>query len=362
MSLSLFKRKAFVGIDLGHHSMKAVQVEKMGGGWKVTRVVNAATPEDAIKDSVVVDPEIVGAALRQLLRDAGISASYANIAVSGGSVVVRSVRIPRMPEATLRKSIKFEASRYVPSSVEDSYIEFEILGQADDQQMDVLVVAAPKDVVESRVKACEQAGLEVEAVDVEAFAAYRSLIEAGMLQEYAEDTIALVDIGASTTNMSVIRKGVFAMTRSIPQGGHTLTEALKAYFKLSYEDAESGKAQLDMTELIQDGGPIENPPLRVLQPHIDDLIREIRRSLNYYQSQQNEGAQANPVNKILLAGGGAKMLGMAQYVAHKLALETKASGVFENPLFSHSGFGDVGAGLDLAVASGLAMRTQGKAA
>lgn len=362
MSLSLFKRKSYVGVDLGHHNIKVTQVDRTSTGWKVTKVGCTATPEDSVKDSVVVDPMAVGFAIRQALKDAGITANSANIAVSGGSVVVRIVRIPKMPEATLRKSIKFEASRYVPSSVEDSYVEFEIIGPVDEQQMDVLVVAAPREVVESRISACESAGLDVEAVDVEAFASYRSLVEAGMLQEYATETIALVDIGASTTNMSVIRQGVFAMTRSIPQGGDTLTEALQSYFKLSFADAETGKAQLDVAQLAQEGAPIENPPLRVLQPHIDDLVREIRRSLNYYQSQQTEGAQSTPVNRILISGGGAKMPGLAEYVAHKLAMNAKAAGVFDNPLFTHSGYTDVGSGLDLAVASGLAMRDTGKAA
>ncbi|MEA2552504.1 MAG: type pilus assembly protein PilM [Fimbriimonadaceae bacterium] len=349
-------KQAYVGLDLGHYAIKAVQLERTSGGWKVTRAASVPTPEESLKDGVVVDTTAMAAAIKALLKDAHISASSAYVAVAGAAVVVRTVRIPSMPEATLRKSIKFEAGRYVPTSVADSYIEFEILGQSDeDNQMDVLIVAAPKEVVESRIKACQAAGLDVEAVDVEPFAVFRSIVETDEENGWLGGTIAMVDIGATTTSMSVVRDGVFAMTRSIPNGGKTLTEALKSYFKLGEEDAESGKRQLNVAELIEETKPKDNPPLRVLQSHLDDLVREIRRSLNYYQSQQTD-ASTNPVSRILVTGGGAKLPGMTEYLAHKLQLPAFSAGVLANPRFLHSGPPEE-SGLDLAVASGLAMRT-----
>lgn len=360
--MGLFSKKSYVGLDLGHHMLKAVQVERQAGGWKVTKSGSILTPPDAIKDGVVVDSTATTAAIKQLLKESHIHATSANIAVAGGSVVVRSVRIPKMPESTLRKSIKFEASRYVPSSVEDSYIEFEIIGNTEDNQMDVIVVAAPKDIVESRMQACMDAGLEIEAVDIEAFAMYRSLVEADQEHDWSAMTIALVDIGASMTNMSVVQKGAFAMTRSIPNGGHVLTDALKSYFKLSDEDAESGKAALDVSELVDAEKPKENPPLRVLQPHLDDLIREIRRSLNYYQSQLGDAADDKQVSLVMVTGGGAKLPGFATYVEHKLGVKTVAMSVFDNPRFSHAPEETIESGYDLSVASGLAMRAFVKAA
>lgn len=361
MPLKLFKSKTVAGLDIGHHRIKVMVVERTSAGWRVARQGWVPTPPETVREGVVIDTEAVGAAIRQLIRETHVNASQVNIAVSGASVVVRTVRIPRMAEATLRKSIKYEASRYVPSSVEESHIEFEIVGLADENQMDVLVVAAPRDVVASRIKACESAGLTVEAVDVESFAAYRALVEADQSHDWSDQTIALVDIGATTTSMSVVSSGLFCMTRSIPHGGQTLTDALKTHFKLSDQDAETGKSQLDVTELTLEGQPLENPPLRVLQPHLDDLVREIRRSLNYYQSQQNESGVSSPVTGLIISGGGALMHGLAQYIGHKLQLETCAAGVLDNPRFAHSGT-VTGGGHDLSVASGLAMRALLKAA
>ena len=358
MQLSIFRKKAHVGVDLGTNSIKLMQIEPDGDGWRVTRFAEVPTPSESIKDGVVVDTARVAAAIKEAMRAGRISATSAIIGVAGGSVIVRTVRIPVMPESTLRKSIRFEAGRYVPSSIEDSFIEFEIIGEAPDNQMDVLIVAAPREIVKSRIEACAAAGLEVEVVDIEAFAMYRALIESDMASELSDSTIAMVDIGYTTTNVSVISKGVFAMTRSIPQAGRVLTEALQNYFKLNDEDAEQGKAQLDLRTLVDSDGPVENPPLRVLQPHIDDLIREIRRSLNYYQSQQAETGESNPVTKLVLSGGGARLAGLDEYVAHKLGIDTVSVGVFDTEQITANNLdaGDVH-GFQLSVASGLAMRS-----
>jgi type IV pilus assembly protein PilM len=152
------------------------------------------------------------------------------------------------------------------------------------------------------------------------------------------------------------------MTRSIPNGGHVLTDALKGYFKLSNDDAEAGKAQLDASELIDGEKPKENPPLRVLQPHLDDLIREIRRSLNYYQSQLGDTAEDKQVSLVMITGGGAKLPGFAAYAEHKLGVRTIAANAFDNPRFTHADTDLAQQGYDLSVASGLAMRAFAKSA
>lgn len=356
MKLTPFSKKAYVGLDLGHYTLKAVVIERHHGNYQISRALAVPTPEGAIRDGVVSDVEAVAMAIRQLLREARIHATNAVIGVAGGSVIVRSVRIPKMDRATLRKSIQFEAGRYVPSSIEDSYIEFEIVGDIDEAQMEVMVVAAPRDIVQSRLAACEKAGLEVDIVDIEAFALYRSLVEAADMPIYADETIALLDIGSATTHVSVIDHGKFTMTRTIPQAGQTLTEALVNFFKLAHEDAEQGKAMLNLTELLDESVPHENPPLRVLQPHIDDLIREIRRSLNYYQSQQTESGQNNPVTRLVVSGGGANLPGLGQYLEQRLGLAVDTIGVLDNPRFTSGSSAELGHGMELAVASGLALR------
>ncbi|MBI5707321.1 MAG: type IV pilus assembly protein PilM [Armatimonadetes bacterium] len=356
MSLNLFRRKPTVGIDIGQFAIRVAEVAPTSTGWELQRYGWVETPKDTVRDGVVLDPQSVGLAIKRAVRESHVQSSAASLAVGGGSVIVRAVNMPQMSEATLRKSIRFEAGRYVPTSIEDSFIEFEILGDSADGQMRVLMVAAPKDIVNSRVQACEFAGLEPESVDVEVFAAYRALIEARAQYQEADKTLVLVDVGFSKTNLAVVRHGEFAMTRSLPHGGNLLSEALMKYFKLSVEEAEEGKSQLDLSVLAKDHGPQENPPLRVVQPHVDDLIREIRRSLNYFQSQLAEEEGSKNVDMIVLTGGGSKLAGLAEYASSKLKVPTEAAGVL-----GVAGVGEnvvlTGAGNEAAVAVGLAMRS-----
>lgn len=355
MNLNI-KKKTSIGIDLGHHRIKAVELESTAKGWSVVRTGSIETPVDGIRDGVVVDPLSVGHALKQLFKESKFSSADIHIAAAGASVFVRPVQFPKMNEATLRKTIRFEASRYVPGSVDDSHIDFAILDSDDAEQMNVIVVAAPKDIVSSRVAAVEAAGLDVEGVDVEAFAMFRALHETDPEADKT-GTVAIIDIGAGSTSVSVIYEGTFAMNRSIPYGGNTLTEALKTYFKLSDLDAESGKAQLDLNELIGSDSVRENPPLRVIQPHLDDLVREVRRSLNYFQSQTGESQNARKVESIVISGGGARLTGLAEYLSHKLGLLVQSRGILDNPLVQGPE-GSNEQGLDYTVAGGLAMRAR----
>jgi type IV pilus assembly protein PilM len=262
-----------------------------------------------------------------------------------------------MTEAVLRKSIRFEASRYVPGSVDDSYIEFEVLGALPENQMNVLIVAAPKDIVESRLAACEVAGLDVEVVDVEIFAAYRSLLESDPDYNPVESTVGIVEIGSQSSSVSIVNGGVFVMHRSIPHGGKLLTDVLATQFGLSFEEAEEGKATLDVSELVGGPTPPTNPPLRVILPHLEDLVREIRRSVNYFQTQQAEGGANRTVDRLILTGGGAKLKGLDLYLDHRLMIKVIESGLYDNPRFV-GGVSEEGRGVDLSVAAGLAMRAR----
>ena len=232
----------------------------------------------------------------------------------------------------------------------------EIVGDLGEAQMNVLLAAAPRDIVDGRIASCSVAGLDVRIVEIETFAAYRSLIESDTTKNTISKTIILVDIGATNTTVSVIEKGVYVMHRSMPAAGNTWTDGLRSAFKLEAVDAEAGKRALDLSETL---GPDakENPPLKVIATQIDDLIRELRRSMNYLQTQ-NQGSEASSSNQIdamYLCGGGAMLRGLDQYIQSKLGIPVTTVGVFDNPVITQSG-SISGSGIDLAVATGLAMR------
>jgi type IV pilus assembly protein PilM len=248
--------------------------------------------------------------------------------------MVRQVQMPTMPEAVLRKSIRYEAGKFIASSVEDSALAFEILGPVEDDPglMHVMLVAAPREMVESRVDALERSGLEAAVIDLEAFALMRSLVECNW-NRYSDGAMrALVDIGAGHTEVTIVLGARFQLTRSLPIAGDTFTDALKNQLRVDAAEAEKRKMELDLSVLIHgsdDPAALEGP--RAVQNVLDELLREVRRSINYYQSQLPEGTPHQPLAEIVLGGGSSLMGGLADYVTARLGVEVRVGNAFENP-------------------------------
>ncbi len=335
---SLFGKETLIGLDIGSANLKAVQVDATRDGFRVIRAAQQKTPPGAVRDGIVMDRESVGAALRQMLKAANISATGAVMAVSGPTVVVRQVQMPRMPEAALRKSIRFEAGKLISSNVEDAALAFEILGDVEDEpaQMHVMIVAAPREMVDSRIGALERAGLEAVCIDVEAFALQRALIECNRAQFGDGALRALVDIGASHTEVTIVAGLQFALTRSIPIAGDTFTDALKNQLRVDIAEAEHRKGETDLRRLVDGGSEAELETPRMLQSILDELLREVRRSINYYQSQLPEGTGSQPLAEIILSGGSAQMIGLAPYMNARLGVDTRVGDAFDNPYIDAS--------------------------
>lgn len=337
MLSQLFGKDTIVGIDIGNSHIKAIELEPIGTGYRLVNAALQVTPLDSCRDGVITNILDVAQSVKALLRSANIRSTGAVAAISGSQVIVRQVQLPKMTEANLRKSIKFEAAKYVSASMDDSVVEFEILGDVEGtDQMNVMLVAAPKDLVESRVSVLEAAGIEPVAIDVEAFAIIRALVESDENSEFATKTAALIDMGASHTDVNIVSNGAFALTRSIPIAGDSFTNAIKTLTGFSYDDAERLKFEMAMQESIDklSAQEVESKCWRVVQPLLDELLREIRRSIHYYQSQFPEGAEQAAVSQIVLTGGTARMPGMAAYVASKLNVPVEVGDAFSKASIS----------------------------
>jgi type IV pilus assembly protein PilM len=360
----MFSKDSIVGIDIGSSCIKAVQVEPNGNGWRLTNAALQPTPADCCRDGVITNVLDVAQAIKTLLRNANIHSDQAVAAISGSQVIVRQVQLPKMNEASLRKSIRFEATRYISASVEDSIVEFEILGDVpDSDQMNVMLVAAPKDLIDSRVSVLETAGLEPVAIDVEAFSIVRALAECSNADASRGNTSALIDMGASHTDVNIVSGGAFALTRSIPIAGESFTNAIKTLTGFSIEDAEHLKFDMAMQDSIDklSSQDVESKSWRVVQPLLDELLREIRRSIHYYQSQFPEGTEQASVSSIVLTGGTARMPGMAAYVESKLNVPVHIGDAFAGGLVAPGRFNQdfvEDYGPVLVVGTGLALKEE----
>lgn len=320
-----------LSVDIGAYSIKFCLARLQGGIVRIEKLIEVPTPVDSVREGIVLDSNLIGKLIKETIQRNSLKAKATVLTVGGPQVIARPVRLPPMTEEVLSKSIQFEASRYLPSATEDHYVGFNILDN-EGEQMDVLIVAAPRSMVESKTDALQIANLEAEVVEMEAFALQRAVQLTQEQRGQENKAVALIDLGGNHTQVTVISGHTFALTRYIPIGGETFTAALKGYFHYSTEEAEDIKRNLTLTDLVQPPAePQENPPLRLLQPILDELVREVRRSLNYYQSQMGEeGGKSGRINQILLSGGTALMRGMETYFGQKLNLATEII----NPLSS----------------------------
>ncbi len=330
-----------VGIDIGSHSIKVVQVTPTRNGFALLRAGSTPTPPEAIKQGVVDDRLAVAEAVDSLLQRLGITAPWAIAAVAGPTVVVRQVRLPAMPEHQLRKSIYWEARNYISFPVEDSLVEFQILGTTTVEgtpQMDVMLVATPRDLVDSRTNTLEQAGLEPIAIELEPFALMRVAIDLPQ-GAMARETVALVSIGAAYTHISIIANGSFVLSRSVTVAGNSFTEAIASGMGIDLGQAEEIKES--EAQAVTDEptrallSPVGQDASRAMEAVLEELVREIRRSFAYFDYQQTPGGteyKTEGVTRIYLTGGGAKLAGLVSYLTEQISIPVEMVTLFENNL------------------------------
>jgi len=323
---SLFAKESVVGIDIGTHSIKAIQIEPHRFGWRVTRAGSIATPEGAVQDGLVADPGGVAIAIGGMLRAGNMTPTSAVVSVAGPMVAVRQVRLPKAPEAQLSRLVRYEAAKHLPNPVDDFAIAYEVLAPSldDPRQLEVMLVAAPRAMVESRVATIERVGLDITAVDLEAFSAQRAIMELDTADYRDKSLRALVDIGASHTEVTLISGSDFVLTRSVPIAGNTFSHGLVQHYGLDFKDAELRKQWVDMSVLVTGLGSRDDVELaKIVQVSVDDLLREIRRSIQFFQSQLSETGQAIHLAEILLTGGASQMRGLPEFVSARLGISSR---------------------------------------
>jgi type IV pilus assembly protein PilM len=327
-----------MGLDIGSSAIKLVQLQETKNGVALRKAGSAPTPSDAVKGGVVVDPLAVAKAVRSLVDALQVDGTTVAAAVAGPTVVVREVPLPVMSERQLRKSIQWEARNYISFPVEDSVVEFQVLdrpGSSEAGQMAVMLVAAPRDMVDSQVETIELAGLEPVTVEIQPFASMRGMLAAnGDLHEDGDIT-ALLGIGAAYTDITIMRDGQFVLTRMIPIAGDTFTDAIKNALDAAPEEAnqlkETAMQVVSSEEERATLDPAAQQASRAIEPLLDELMREVRRSLAYHDYQQQSpeaGAGELGVNRLLLSGGSAKLPRMAEYFQAQLGVPVEPVSIF----------------------------------
>ena len=351
--LGLLTKKAntLLGIDISSTSVKLLELSRSGTRYRVESYAVEPLPPNAVVEKNIAELEGVGLALTRLLAKAKTGAKSAAVAVSGSAVITKSIEMEAgLNDDELENQLKIEADQYIPYPLEEVSIDFEVQGPAPRSpgRVEVLLAACRKENVEIREAALALAGLTAKVVDVEAYALERSfgLLAPQLGVGHDELTVALVDIGATMTTLSVLHNGRTIYTREQLFGGRQLTEEIQRRYGLSMEEAGLAKKQ---------GGLPDDYDSEVLQPFKEAVVQQVSRSLQFFFA----AGQFHDVDYILLAGGTASIPGLDRLIQQKIGTQTLVANPFADMALSNK----VNAGAlasdapSLMIACGLALRS-----
>ncbi|WP_313518086.1 pilus assembly protein PilM [Pseudomonas sp.] len=351
--LGLFTKKAntLLGIDISSTSVKLLELSRSGGRYKVEAYAVEPLPINAVVEKNIAELEGVGQALARVTAKAKTGVKAVAVAVAGSAVITKTIEMESgLNDDELENQLKIEADQYIPYPLEEVAIDFEVQGTSvrNPERVEVLLAACRKENVEVREAALALAGLTAKVVDVEAYALERAY---GLLAEQLggdrdEMTVAVVDIGATMTTLSVLHNGRTIYTREQLFGGRQLTEEIQRRYGLSVEEAGLAKKQ---------GGLPDDYESEVLLPFKEAVVQQVSRSLQFFFA----AGQFNDVDYIMLAGGTASIPDLDRLIQQKIGTQTLVANPFADMALS----GKVNAGAlasdapALMIACGLAMRS-----
>lgn len=345
------KSNAVLGVDVSSSSVKLLELSKQGDRYRVESYAVEPLPANAVVEKNITDVEAVGETLKRVAGKARTGVKHAAVAVSGSAVITKLIQMNSgLNEFEMEDQITLEADQYIPYPLDEVAIDFEVQGpsESNPDQVDVLLAACRKENVDIREDALSIASLTAKIVDVEAYALERaySLIEPQLESQGEELVVAIVDVGATMTTLSVLADGKTVYTREQIFGGKQLTEEIQRRYGLSVEEAGLAKKQ---------GGLPDDYESEVLGPFREAVVQQVARALQFFFG----ASQYNSVDYVILAGGTASIQGLTEMVEDKTGTHTLVANPFADMAVG-SRVNASALGNDapsLMIACGLAMRS-----
>jgi type IV pilus assembly protein PilM len=344
----LFKKKShLIGLDIGSRAIKVADVEIRKKGYALRKFGIMDISPGLIEEGSIRNPEEVADAIRQLLKDNRIKESNVATSIGGYSTIVKNITVQKMEEEQLQETIQFEAEQYIPFDINDVNLDFQILGENESNanQMNVLLVAAKKEMVTDYLNLLQMADLSPVIMDVDAFA-IQNVYE--LNNPPGNENVCLIDIGANKTNLNILKGPNSVFMRDVSLGCHQINEKIASLNNCSLEEAEQ-MYQTEESDKLPDKNVVE-----VVSTVVNGWCTEIRRALDFFSSQYPD----DPVRKIVLSGGGANI----KKFRKELSVETAADVEIINPFDTFSVDGGIDPALldryapQAAVCTGLAVR------
>ena len=350
----MFRRaKSLVGLDIGSSAVKAVELKPAGKAFKVAAFGSELVPPDSIVDGAIIDGGAVAEAIRRLFTSGAIKTRDVAASLSGNAVIVKKITLPQMSDSELAESIYWEAEQYIPFDIQDVNLDYQIVDKGGDggkATMDVLLVAAKKEKIADYTGVIAQAGRSAVVVDVDAFALQNAYevnygIEPGAI-------VALLNAGASATNINILSGDQSVFTRDISIGGNAYTEALQKELNLPFELADQLKRGIPVDGVtFEDARP-------VLRAVTENVMLEIQKTFDFFKTT----ASSDRIDRIMLSGGASRAEGFTEMLSDRFEAPVEGLDPFKRVAFDAKKF-QVESAADIgptaAVAVGLALRRAG---
>ncbi|HET9931139.1 MAG TPA: type IV pilus assembly protein PilM [Polyangiaceae bacterium] len=302
--------KNLVGVDIGSGSIKVCLVKESRRGLGLVRLGYVPLSPQVIVDGQVMDSGAVVEALGRAFSEAKIRQKECALSVSGQSVIIRKITVPMMTPAELDEQIQWEAEQHIPFDIKDVQVDYQVLRKRPDvSQMDLLLVAAKRDRIEDYAQLARNAKLKPLVCDVDSFTVQN-------LFEYSRglpdnQTIALINVGASFSSLSIIANGVHVFPREIANGGNAITEEIQKQLGIPYEQAEAYKCGGSQGD--PNGGMVPQQVVQIVEAASDSIAAEIQRSIDFYLATSGEGEIA----RIYVTGGTANLAALARAIERR---------------------------------------------
>jgi type IV pilus assembly protein PilM len=345
--------KRIVGVDIGNDAIRAVEVlDPAGAKPTIERFAEVPLPEGAARSGDVLEVHTVAASLKRLWSEGGFKSKFVALGMGNQRVLARDLTVPRMPLARIRESLPFQVQEMLPVPVADALLDFYAVSESEGENGPVisgLLVAAIKEAVMANVSAVELAGLDPVEVDLIPFALTRVHVRG----EQAQGTTALVDIGATTTNVVIATNGIPQFVRIIPAGGNDITEALVQKLDMTRDLAEQVKRALGI--VTAGAAPEHRPAIEVIYESTGHLLNGLRNTLNYFVSSHPN----DPIVRIVLTGGASRLPGFAAALFELTRVAVVSPDSFSTVRVARSAESGIGKSDSYSVALGLALGSKG---
>ena len=312
-------KKNLVGLDIGSSSVKAVELQKKGNIVQLMSLGYENLQPDTIVDGQIMELNNVSNVISSIFSEHTIKTNRVAAGVSGHSVIVKNIVLPQMSEEELQESFSWHAEEHIPFDIADVNLDYQVTGNSSDA-LHVLMAACKSDKIANVKQAIQLAGKQPVIIDVDAFA-LQNCYELNY-QPRAGEVVALLNIGAATMNINILNgaRSVFARDASV--GGSQYTSLLQKELGLTFEQAEAVKRGLPLPEGIE-----PRPIQPIIETVSDILALEVKKTMDFYRATASEGGEA--IQKILVAGGGSKLPGLADYLAKRFEIPVEVFDPFK---------------------------------